>query len=228
MNSDSESLNSGSVTSTGVCESPVPTSGRSCSPHRRDSHPNPSEIFQPQTFSPCMSDRELLEKWWDHEWTLDQLEHSIRNFPDPMLRLTSPVIVFLRQSNEKALIRPFREIFPGASENLLDCLCAILIGRNYLVSLSSTHRSRNCLCHGDYLSSIEFDVPDKTRSTCGIRLPDSLPEQIRDRILRSRSLELRKRLDSILDKLLFGICGRSDETLKTAVLVLAQVLESKA
>ncbi|KAL1963775.1 hypothetical protein VTN77DRAFT_7841 [Rasamsonia byssochlamydoides] len=185
----------------------------------------------PPPLSPKTVDQETLEKWWDYEWTLDQLELSVKDFPKSMLRLTSPVIILLRQNHEEALLRPFRKIFPGVTESLLDYLCAALIARNYLVSMASTHHPRDS-------SSLTFaqpstnlsrldSVPEKARATLGLTLPSASRFQIAERLMGSRSLELRKGLDRIVDKLIFTICGRSDDTLKAAVVVLTQVLESK-
>ncbi|RJE24843.1 hypothetical protein PHISCL_02797 [Aspergillus sclerotialis] len=179
----------------------------------------------PPRVSSTMSEREQLEKWWDHEWTLDQLDHSVRDFPRNMLRLTSPVIMFLRQSNEKALIRPFRKIFPLVSESLLDCLCAALIAHNYIVSLSP-NRGSTTSRHNSNLSGLEI-IPEKASATLGIQSFHGPPAHFREKILSTRGAELQKDLGMIVDYLLFAICGRSDDTLKSAVLVLIQVLEAK-
>ncbi|PWY82229.1 hypothetical protein BO70DRAFT_405574 [Aspergillus heteromorphus CBS 117.55] len=176
--------------------------------------------------SSVTSEKEELEKWWDHEWTIDQLEHSVKDFPRNMLRLTSPVIMFIRHNNEKALLRPFRSIFPNVAENLLDGLCASLIARNYVVSLASTNRKTNNFSHRTNLARLDT-VPEKAASSAGVQFSPATPSRIKERVLGSRSLELRKDLDRIVDNLLFAICGRADETLKSAVLVLAQVLETK-
>lgn len=172
-----------------------------------------------------MSEREQLEKLWDHEWTLDQLEHSVKDFPSNMLRLTSPVIMFIRQNNEQAVLRPYRKIFPSTSENLLGSLCASLIARNHITSLSPPNRSSR-FTHSQSLYN--FNIPDKALNTLGIHIPHSSSTHIKDRVFGSRSIALGKELDRIVDYLLFAISGRSDETLKSAVLVLAETLESKA
>lgn len=163
----------------------------------------------------------------DHEWTLDELDHSVKDFPRHMLRLTSPVILFLRQSDEKDFLRPFRTIFPDVAENLLDCLGAALIARNYLLSLSKIHRRKPSVStrNENYVAD---GVPTKAYSTLGIQLPTGSPGRMKDRVLGSRSMDLRKEVERIIDNLLFAICGRSDNTLKSAVEVLAQVLETNA
>ncbi|KAH2927320.1 hypothetical protein KXW15_001569 [Aspergillus fumigatus] len=155
------------------------------------------------------------------------LEQSVKDFPQNMLKLTSPVIMFLRQNNEKALIRPFRKIFPDVAENLLDCLCAILIARNYVASLASTPRGPSSLSYHSTLSRLG-PVQEKPNSTPATQFTPTSPSRIRDRVLGPRSIELRTDLDRVVDNLLFAVSGRSDETLKSAVLVLAQVLECKA
>jgi hypothetical protein len=187
------------------------------------------QMRTPSPISAKTVDQETLEKWWDYEWTLDQLEGSIKDFPKSMLQLTSPVIILLRQNHEKALIRPFRKIFPGVPDKLLGYLCAALIARNYLVSMASTHHRRNnsLTQPPNNLSRLD-SVPEKARATLGITLPSASRFQVAERLMGSRSQELRKGLDRILDKLIFTICGRADETLKAAVTVLIQVLESKA
>lgn len=228
---DTGSMHSDSMSSTAVCEQSVLSNDsleRPCSPAKPDISPTtnvPLPKPQPSPGGSSMSEREQLEKWWDHEWTLDQLEHSVKDFPSNMLRLTSPVVMFLRQSSEQALLRPFRQIFPAMSENLLDSLCASLIARNYVVSLSSTQKSTAFLSGASCGFSF---VPDKALTTLGIQVPYASPTHIKDRVFGSRSAELRRNLDRIVDYLLFAICGRSDETLKSAVLVVAQVLETKA
>lgn len=228
---DTASMHSDGMSSTAVCEQSVLSNDsleRPRSPAKPDISPTtnvPLPKPQPSPGGSSMSEREQLEKWWDHEWTLDQLEHSVKDFPSNMLRLTSPVVMFLRQSSEQALLRPFRQIFPAISENLLDSLCASLIARNYVVSLSSTQKSTAFLS----AASCGFSfVPDKALTTLGIQVPYASPTHIKDRVFGSRSAELRRNLDRIVDYLLFAISGRSDETLKSAVLVVAQVLETKA
>lgn len=237
---DPGSLTSDSVTSTVVCERPDSAQGE------RATSPQPeirSGSVSPKASSPTndsprrRSDRtekaevERHSPWdqeWthdDHEWTLDELDHSVKDFPRHMLRLTSPVIVFLRKNDENALLRPFRTIFPQVAENLLDCLCAALIARNYLLSLSIKHRHKPSLSKRHDIYGVDA-VPTKAYSTLGIQLPSASPGHVKGRVLGSRSLELRRELDRIVDNLLFAISGRSDETLKSAVEVLAQVLET--
>ncbi|EAW09249.1 uncharacterized protein ACLA_034520 [Aspergillus clavatus NRRL 1] len=164
--------------------------------------------------------------WWDLEWTIEQLEQSVKDFPRNMLKLTSPVIMFLRQNNEKALIRPFRKIFPEVKESLLDCLCAVLIARNHLVSLPSSSRGVSNSSHRSAFSRLDT-VPERAYAATAVQFSPGSPSSIKDRFLGPRTAELRTDLDRIVDNLLFAICGRSDEILKSAVLVLAQVLETK-
>lgn len=172
----------------------------------------------------------LCDRGWtidDHEWTLGELDHSVKDFPRHMLRLTSPVILFLRQSDEKDFLRPFRTIFPDVAENLLDCLGAALIARNYLLSLSMTHRRRPSVstrCDNYVVDG----VPTKAYSTLGIQLPTGSPGRMKGRVFGSRSMDLRREVERIIENLLFAICGRSDNVLKSAVEVLAQVLEANA
>ena len=239
--SDPGSLTSDSVTSTVICDRPVSAQGE------RETSPQPeirSGSVSPRASSPKphsprkghMSDKLDSDKsrpWepeWthdDHEWTLDELDHSVKDFPRHMLRLTSPVIVFLRRSDEKALLRPFRTIFPQVAENLLDALCAALIARNYLQSLSTLQRRKPSLSSRIDIHSIDI-VPTKAYSTLGIQLPAGSPGRTKGRVLGSRSFELRREVERIVDNLLFAICGRADETLKSAIEVLAQVLETHA
>ncbi|KAL1870100.1 hypothetical protein Plec18167_007618 [Paecilomyces lecythidis] len=174
-----------------------------------------------------LSDQETLEKWWDYEWTLDQLELSVKNFPESPLTLTSPVIILLRQNNEKALLRPFRKIFPGIKEPLLGSLCASLIARNYLASMASSHRRNSSLSSGTTTLSRLDSVPEKARATLGLQFQNAPHGHFSGRLINSRSVEVRKGLDRIIDHLFLKICGRSDETLKTSITVLTQVLETK-
>ncbi|PYH44929.1 uncharacterized protein BP01DRAFT_416264 [Aspergillus saccharolyticus JOP 1030-1] len=168
------------------------------------------------------SEKEELEKWWDHEWTIDQLDLSVKDFPRNMLRLTSPVIMFLRHNDERALLRPFRTIFPNVAENLLDSLCAALIARNYVVSLATTNQRKSQLNRQSRLDP----VPETT--TAGPATSShATPSRIKEQVLGARSMQLQKDLDRIVEKMLFAICGQAEEHLKSAVLVLAQVLETK-
>ena len=161
----------------------------------------------------------------DHEWTLGELDHSVKDFPRHMLRLTSPVIVYLRRNDEKVLLRPFRTIFPQVAENLLDGLCAALIARNYLVSLSTLHRRKPSTSTRSDPYTVDA-IPAKAYSTLGIQIPTGSPGRMKDRALGARSMDLRRQVEGIIDNLLFAICGRADDTLKSAVEVLAQVLET--
>lgn len=205
----------------------------------------------PHAVSPKTLDQESLAKFWDYEWTLDQLEDSIKEFPKCALRLTSPVIILIRHNHENALIRPLKKVFTGAPENLIDYLCAALIARNYLVSMASIHHRLNHTLTPPSYSTSQFpsaanrhhnnnnnsntlskldSVPEKARATLGLTFPTNPGNKLNipNQSMGARSLELQKGLDRIIDKLLFTICGRHDETLKASVTVLMQVLESKA
>lgn len=219
------------VSSSSLCENthflqsqtPLPENPDVCSPDNKRG----SKLRTSPPVSPHMVDREALEKWWDHEWTLDRLEAAVNKFPASTLKLTSPVIIYLRQNDDTALLRPFLKIFPGISEELLDSLCAVLVARNYLVSLASVHRKNSALSQGNILSRLD-SVPEKARATLGLQWPSASQLQVTERLMGSRTANLRKDLDRIVDELMLMVCGRSDETLKTAVLVLVQVLEAKA
>ncbi|KAL4942230.1 hypothetical protein BDV06DRAFT_167051 [Aspergillus oleicola] len=186
----------------------------------------PSPEIQASHDPSSKSDKEELEKWWDHEWTIDQLEHSVKDFPQNMLRLTSPAIMFLRHNHERALLRPFRNIFPNAPQSLLDSLCAVLIAKNYLMSLPSLSRRTVNLPARAQLSKLDT-VPEKATSILGMKFAQPPPSRIRDQVLGSRSNKLHEDLDRIVDNLLFTIRGPPNEELKSAVLVLMQVLEAK-
>jgi hypothetical protein len=239
---DPGSLTSDSVTSTVVCERPESAQGerdRSPQPEIRSGSVSPKASTSPGTASSGhtsnISEKEderkrILDQEWtldDHEWTLGELDHSVKDFPRHMLRLTSPVIVYLRRNDEKVLLRPFRTIFPEVAENLLDCLCAALIARNYLVSLSTLHRRKPSVSARHDPFNVDA-IPAKAYSTLGIQLPTGSPGRMRDRALGSRSTVLRRQVEGIIDNLMFAICGRADDTLKSAVEVLAQVLETNA
>ncbi|KAG0154085.1 hypothetical protein PDIDSM_1465 [Penicillium digitatum] len=231
---------SDSVGSTVICEKPEAAQGERepCpQPEIRSGSVSPRESSLPTTPSlrpasiASEKDVEKTRVWhhdWtldDHEWTLDELDHSVKDFPRHMLRLASPVMVFLRKSDEKALIKPFRTIFPDVKENLLDCLCSALLARNYLLSVSNTHRTKQPTSPRKEPHPID-GVPKKAYTTLGIQLPSGSASNPKDSIFRSRSMELQVHLDQIVDNLLFAICGQSDPTLKSAVEVLAQVLET--
>ena len=225
---DATSMSSESISSTIVCEKPPSESEVSLPPK---SEVSPKYISTPEPdaspgTSPNLSEKsekEQLEKWWDHEWTIDQLEHGVKEFPQSKLKLTSPVIMFLRLNDEKSLLRTFRTIFPGATEADLDCLCATLIARNYIVELSASNRRDSGYSHKRKLSRLDGA---ESYSTLGVRFAQALPTQIKNRVLGSRSVELRTGLDRIIEELLDSICGRpNDETVKSAILVVAQVLE---
>lgn len=222
---DTNSIISESVSSTIVCEKPASSSERSIPPTKTDQPPNatltPKPDASPGTSS-NKSQQEQLEKWWDHEWTIDQLEQSVKDFPESKLKLTSPVIMFLRESDEKSLIRQFRKVFPDAAEYQLDCLCASLIARNYIFELCSNHRRNSGFSYRLGVAS------EKNCPNFGIRFAQTLPSQIKDQVMGSRSTELRKDLDAMVNDMLFAVTGEADETVKSAITVLAQVLEKKA
>lgn len=237
---DPGSLTTDSVTSTVVCERPDSAQGeRATSPQPEirsgsvspkapsPTHDSPEQRSNRSDKTEPDRQRSWDHEWThdDHEWTLDELDHSAKDFPRHMLRLTSPVIVFLRKNDEKALLRPFRTIFPNVAENLLDCLCAALIARNYLLSLSVKNRHKPSVSARNDMYGVD-SVPTKAYTTLGIQVPSGSPGRHKDRILGSRSLELRRDMERIVDNILFAISGRSDETLKSAVEVLAQVLET--
>ncbi|KAL4906874.1 hypothetical protein BDW74DRAFT_129182 [Aspergillus multicolor] len=188
----------------------------------------PSSEIQASPRAPSTKpDKQELEKLWDHEWTIDQLEHSVKDFPQNMLRLTSPVVVFLRHNQERALIRPFRQIFPNAPQSLLDSLCAVLIAKNYLLSLPSLNRKTTNTHTRAQMSRLDT-VPEKANSVLGMKFAQPQPARIRDQVQDTRISKLYEDLDSIVDNLLFTLRGPHDEALKSAVLVIIQVLETKA
>ncbi|KAJ5520128.1 hypothetical protein N7463_000581 [Penicillium fimorum] len=231
---------SDSVGSTVIGERPETAHGEreaSPQPEIRSGSVSPKASSPPPVHSPGQSsimseqENEKPRIWhhdWtldDHEWTLDELDHSVKDFPRHMLRLASPVIVFLRKNDEKTLIRPFRTIFPDVTENLLDCLCATLLARNYLLSLPNLHGTKPSISLKDPYAV--DGVPKKAYTTLGIKLPSGSTNRPKD-FFSSRSKDLQAHLDRNVDNLLFAICGRSDPTLKSAVEVLAQVLETNA
>jgi hypothetical protein len=81
---------------------------------------DPGSVYAPSLRPASIASEKDVEKtrvWhhdWtldDHEWTLDELDHSVKDFPRHMLRLASPVMVFLRKSDEKIPVffqHPFR------------------------------------------------------------------------------------------------------------------------
>ncbi|KAF7712918.1 Uncharacterized protein PECH_002340 [Penicillium ucsense] len=241
--SDPGSLTSDSVSSTVIGDKLESTSDENeatLQPEIRSGSVSPKASPYLRTHSPNHASRpsedEKLEKQasWDYQWTLDdhewslgELEHSVKDFPRHMLRLASPVIVFLRKNDEKTLIRHFRTIFPTVADNLLDCLCAALIARNYLHSLSKLQRRRPSLSSRADSYCVEA-VPAKAYSTLGIQLPTASPSRAKERRPGSRTLDLHHHVEKIIDRLLFAISGRSDATLKSAIEVLAQVLETHA
>ncbi|KAJ5884839.1 hypothetical protein N7495_009349 [Penicillium taxi] len=232
---DPGSLTSDSVTSTVVYERPESAQGKratSPQPEIRSGSVSP-KASSPKTLSSGhrsnspQKHEEDKQRTWDREWTLDELAHSVNDFPRHMLRLTSPVIVFIRGSDEQVLLRHFRTIFPEVADNLLDCLCAALVARNYLISLSNLHRHKPSLPPRSDIYAVD-SVPTKAYSTLGIQLPTGAPGRIKDRLFTSRSTDLRRDIERIVDNLMFAICGRSDDTIKAAVEVLVQVLETNA
>ncbi|KAL4922215.1 hypothetical protein BDW62DRAFT_197451 [Aspergillus aurantiobrunneus] len=227
---DSSSVTSGSASETAACDKAA-ANGDSPEIQQKpgpasEVAPSPGIQTSPDTSS-TKSEKEELEKWWDHEWTIDQLEHSVKDFPQNMLRLTSPVVMFLRHNDERTLIRRFRQIFPNAPQSLLDSLCAVLIAKNYLLSLPSLSRRTVNLPPRTQLSRLDT-VPEQGTSILGMKFAQPLPSRIRDQVLGSRSNKLHQDLDRIMNNLLFTICGPPDEALRSAMLVLIQVLETKA
>ncbi|KAE8352131.1 hypothetical protein BDV28DRAFT_149322 [Aspergillus coremiiformis] len=219
----------GGLSETAVCDKPTSSSPWTKLLRRPDvAHKDnsPSKTRQ-SVWSSNTAENGELKKWWDHEWAIDQLEHSIKDFPRNMLRLTSPVIILVRHSDEKDILRRFRQIFPDAADNLLDGLCAALIARNYVLSLASSKRKTANHAHRPNLSRLDT-VPERASALLGTPINPPSPSRIKDRVLGSRSGELNRSLDRIIDDLLFAICGKQDHTLKSALLVLIQVLETKA
>ncbi|KAL4884701.1 hypothetical protein BJY04DRAFT_215159 [Aspergillus karnatakaensis] len=188
--------------------------------------PSPNILASPSSRAK-KSDKGELEKWWDHEWTIDQLEQSVKDFPQHMLRLTSPVVMFLRHNHERALIRPFRQIFPNASEPLLDSLCAVLIAKHYLLTLPSLNRKTVDTPPRAQFPKLDT-VPEKASSILGMKFTQAPPSRIRDQVLGPRCSKLHEELDRTIDNLLFTLRGPPDDALISAMLVLIQVLETKA
>ncbi|KAJ5970666.1 uncharacterized protein N7479_000584 [Penicillium vulpinum] len=233
---------SDSVGSTVICERPESAQGKretSLQPEIRSGSVSPKASSPPRTNSPgrpammSINEDEKPRLWhpnWtldDHEWTLDELEHSVKDFPRYVLRLASPVMVFLRKNDEKTLLKPFRTIFPDVSEHLLDCLCAALLARNYILSLSTIERTQSTVSPLKDTFAID-GVPKKAYNTLGIQFPSGSAHMSHDHIFSSCPARLQEQLDRNVDNLLFAICGRADPTLRSAVEVLAQVLETNA
>ncbi|KAL2853927.1 hypothetical protein BJY01DRAFT_258568 [Aspergillus pseudoustus] len=228
---DSVSMASENASETVVCDNSADNDARQNLQQKAETpvktHLSPKIHASPSSSSTSKSEKEELEKWWDHEWTIDQLEHSVKDFPQNIPRLTSPVVMFLRRNQERSLIRPFRQIFPDAPESLLDSLCAVLIAKNYLVSLPSLgRRVANTPARAQFAKL--NTVPEKASSILGMKFAQQPPSRIRDQVLGSRSSKLHQDLDRIIEDLLFTLHGPADEALRSAVLVLIQVLETKA
>ncbi|KAL2860243.1 hypothetical protein BJX68DRAFT_261206 [Aspergillus pseudodeflectus] len=226
---ESGSVVSGDAGETVICDVSAENNARQ-KPHSTTDMLSEAVASQPQA-SPSASsskvEKEELEKWWDLEWTIDQLEHSVKEFPQNILRLTSPVVMFLRRNQERSLIRPFRQIFPDAPESLLDSLCAVLIAKNYLLSLPSSSRRAASIPPRAQFTKLDT-VPEKASSILGMKFAQPPPSRIRDQVLGSRSGKLHQDFDRIVDDLLSTLHGPPDEALKSATLVLIQVLETKA
>ncbi|KAL2816877.1 hypothetical protein BJX63DRAFT_419759 [Aspergillus granulosus] len=227
---DSSSVASGNVSESFVCNDPAENNDGRKSQQKTDAAVKTAPSLKVQRspgVSSSTSEKEELEKWWDHEWTIDQLEHSVKDFPQNILRLTSPVVMFLRRNQERFLIRPFRQIFPDAPESLLDSLCAALIAKNYLLSLASLGRRTGNTPPRTQLPKLDT-APEKASSILGMKFAQPPPSRIRDQVLGSRSSKLHQDLDRIIEDLLFTLHGPPDEALRSAALVLIQVLETKA
>ncbi|PGH10563.1 hypothetical protein AJ79_05385 [Helicocarpus griseus UAMH5409] len=175
---------------------------------------------------PTAEKRVLLAKCWSMGWILDHLETSISRSPKPDLTLSSPVIIFIRSTTEKALLDPFRDIFPSASIDQLSSLCAALVAQIYLSSVQMYEHASGSGNHNFATSGVD-GVSNKARTRLGLNISETSQLWIKERLLRTRAADTNNRLNEIVDKLLIDLCGSTDCNLKGALMVLAQLLEGK-
>ncbi|KAL2369402.1 hypothetical protein BDBG_06715 [Blastomyces gilchristii SLH14081] len=159
---------------------------------------------------------------WSVGWVIDHLETSIMQNPQSDLTLSSPVIIFVRSTTEKALLHPFQDIFPTASIEKLSSLCAAFIAQIYLSALGTYENTNsNPISTG----VVADGISDKARTRLGLHLSKASQLRIKERLLRRRSADIHARLDKIVDSILMDLCGTSDSGLKRALMSLVQLLE---
>ena len=136
---DASSVSSESASSTVIGQKSSKSNDSPCLQSQETIDPIATPLQKPNSparVSSNMSEREELEKWWDHEWTLDQLDHSVRDFPRNMLKLTSPVIVFLRKQRESPNTAIPEDISRGLGESLGLSLCGFDCTQLYCLIIS--------------------------------------------------------------------------------------------
>ncbi|KLJ13677.1 hypothetical protein EMPG_11390 [Blastomyces silverae] len=172
--------------------------------------------------NPSKDNRALKATSWSVGWALDHLETSIMQNSRSDLTLSSPVIIFVRSTTEKALLHPFQDIFPSAPIGKLSSLCAAFIAQIYLSALE-TYENTNC--NPTATGSVADGISDKARTRLGLHLSKASQLRVKERLLRTRSADIHTRLDKIVDTLLVDLCGTSDSGLKGALMSLVQLLE---
>ncbi|EEH03566.1 conserved hypothetical protein [Histoplasma capsulatum G186AR] len=168
--------------------------------------------------------RALKTASWSAGYALDHLETLLMQTPLPVLDLSSPVITSMRSTSEKALLTPFKEIFPGAPIEKLSSLCAVFVAQIYLASLEACQNNTNG--NQTIIGSVVDGISGKARARLG--LPPSKTSQVRvqERPSHPRYANIHDRLNEIADALLVDLCGTSDSGLKRALMSLVQLFES--
>ncbi|PGH09562.1 hypothetical protein GX51_00668 [Blastomyces parvus] len=198
---------------------------RSCSPPYT---PTTSKYPLDSTVNPSKDKRAPRATSWSVGWALDHLEASIMQCSGPNLTLSSPVIIFVRSTTEKALLHPFRDIFPSVPIEKLSSLCAAFVAQIYLSALDTCENTKyNPTATERVADGIPYGIPDKARETLGLHLSTASQLRVKEHLLRTRSANIHARLDEIADTLLVDICGTSDSGLKGALLSLVQLLEGR-
>ena len=174
------------------------------------------------------------------EDTLEAVSSAINTFPNRMLRLDSPSIRVLRNSNssDESTIDALRQVFPQTRTLLLSALAALLILDVYVSSIESMQgligEPRPDHPNGKYWqlaaksNECFHDIPTKARATLVIHMPSVAKAQVHERALRRRAETVAVCVRVQGQKLLDAICGGHNDLLWRTLKVLVDTLEKSS
>lgn len=177
-----------------------------------------------------------LHTGWDRvhdlERIIERLEQGLNDTTAEVLRLDSPVILEMRNSNslDEVHLANMCQIFSQASTLLLSSLCAAIIAHGYISKVTCASEADLSAERKRKLSAESLNggldcIPAKARATLGIHLPDVTEVQLHERVLRRRALLVGVSLNLWVQKLIETMRGSSDEFFRKALVVIVKNVE---
>lgn len=172
------------------------------------------------------------------ERTLNAAARAIDDFPDNQLRMDSPVILELRNTQvaDHTYVEVLKRIFPSAQPHVISSLMAWIIVDVYLCRMEGQQdvpTMDQCLAAQAAATSLndrtglhQIQISDKAREMLGIGIPDATSIRMNVNALRKRATAVRASIGVIGQKLVQALRGSWDEDIWRSLRVLVEIIES--